>query len=110
VADEGYDGSPNRETHHFNINWQNDYALYHAVLGYARDLLRQVPTMTPAMLGFDVRCAVQRWCDAAWDRRADDDDTSNLLLIMRRDVGDFSKVDELAVAEEVQYGLGVEEE
>jgi len=51
----------NHETTEFNLVWQNDQAVYHAVLDYARGLLRQVPGMTDQTMGRNVEDGVFAW-------------------------------------------------
>jgi hypothetical protein len=51
----------NHETTEFNLVWQNDQDVYHAVLDYARRLLAQVPGMTDQTLGRNVKDRVYSW-------------------------------------------------
>lgn len=51
----------NHETTEFNLVWQNDQDVYHAVLDYARRLLTQVPGMTDQTLGRNVKDRVFSW-------------------------------------------------
>ena len=88
-----------RETRAFRLHWSNDYDLYHAVLGHARDLLRSEPELTDAALGLNVVRTVQGWCKAA-------SDPDSLLALMRREVGNFDAVDPASVGEDVREGLG----
>lgn len=101
LPEDGNSTSDTPETRMFNMNWENDYTLYHAVLGYARNLLRREPDMDDEELGENVITTVREWCEAAQD-------PDGLLAIMRRDVGDFDAVVPASVAENVRYGLGVE--
>jgi hypothetical protein len=90
----------------FGMHWANDYALYHAVLSYARDLLRVQPGMTDQTLGRNVRDQVARWCLYSWEGPIGV--SPAVLKMMASEVGDFNAVSELDVAEDVRYGLGVE--
>lgn len=45
----------NHETQNFNMVWQNDYDVYHLVLGQARALLRSLPSMTDQTLGRNLK-------------------------------------------------------
>lgn len=95
---------------YFSLHWSNDYALYHAVLDHARELLRRVPSMTDQTLGRNLRDAVQRWCmdEAAyplgWQEKAYAIDPA-VLRMMRNEVeqaGGFNAVPEEPIAEEVR--------
>lgn len=95
----------NHETTEFNMIWQNDYHLYQAVLGFARDLLAQVPGMTDQALGRNVKDRVFAWAFGGgwghaegWDSRAFD------YFLTREDYGSVS---EESVAEEVRDALGM---
>jgi hypothetical protein len=95
---------------YFSLHWSNDYALYHAVLDHARELLHRVPTMTDQTLGRNLRDAVQRWCvdevaaPLGWQEKAYVIDPA-VLRMMRKEVeqaGGFSAVPEEPIAEEVR--------
>jgi len=49
------------ETDEFNMVWQNDQAVYDAVLSLTRDLLRRVPGMTDQTLGRNIKDRVFSW-------------------------------------------------
>lgn len=93
-------------TRTFGMHWADDYALYHAVLDEARELLYHVPGMTDQTLGRNIRDTVARWCLYPDGRPAGV--SPAVLDMMRREV-DFLLVSELDVAEDVRYELGVEE-
>lgn len=126
------------ETWAFNLHWSNDEALYRAVLRYAAGCLRRVPNMTDQTLGLNVKNEVRRWCedgyvsDLGWspvcldcgarlytgrDHRCPVTRTVQPALIVSRsvldmlaeEVGDFSRVNEESVAEDVREALGIEE-
>ena len=101
--------SETHATRAFGLCWQNDYDIYHATLSYARDLMASWPNLTTYELGIMVRAELEQWCmaaDAADPTRLH----GSVLAYMWSDVGDFSQVDPLTVAEDVLYGLGIEAE
>ena len=123
----------NHATTEFNLVWQNDQDVYHAVLDYARDCYAQVPGMTDQTLGRNVKDRVFAWAyGGGWGHAAGwggattslrDDDRypdwregppprgyrSNpwSYFLDREKYGDVS---EEAIAEEVRDALNIEED
>lgn len=108
--DETYSGYANRETWAFNLHWENDYALYHAVLAYAR---RQ-EGRTPQTIGRNVKDALRIACSP--EGLSEDDPAGpyflsvspEVLRQMGAEVGSFWRVSETEVGEAVREGLANE--
>jgi hypothetical protein len=49
------------ETDEFNMIWQNDQDVYHAVLEEVRRMLQQVPGMTDQTIGVNIKARVFSW-------------------------------------------------
>jgi len=102
-------GFANDETYYFILHWKNDEPLYRDVLLYAGECLRRVPDMTDLTLGRNVKDTVRRWVadgevvGLGWDEGIDywpvDPD---VLASMAREVGNFDRVSEGEVAEDVR--------
>lgn len=121
----------NHETTEFNLVWQNDQDVYHAVLEYAGRLLSQVPGMTDQTLGRNVKDRVFSWAygggwgwATGWGESSSslrDDDrypqwteggpppgyrVSPFSYFLDRDA--YGSVSEEAIAEEVRDAMDIE--
>lgn len=103
-----YDGAANRATWDFNLHWQNDYDLYHAVLTHARGLLLLVPTMTDEALGRNVKDRVHAWAVGGGCYGFYYGDTRFMRVLSTLDVGNYGEVDDREVGEHVREALAIE--
>jgi hypothetical protein len=89
----------------FNMNWQNDYDLYQAVLRLGRQLLRVLgeDVTSPQVVGEATLRLLRPRAEAAAAAHQD-----NLWAIMHRDVEHWDEVDPVAVGTEVLEALEVE--
>lgn len=125
--------SENHATREFNMVWTNDQEVYHAVLAYARELLRGVPGMTDQTLGRNVKDRVFAWAygggwgwSSGWggstSSQRDEDRFPGWADMQEAPAGyrptpfsyfltreQYGEVSEEAIAEEVRDCLGIED-
>lgn len=95
--------SVNLATFQFNVIWQNDQALYNAVLAYAKDMT----DLTDQTLGRNVKDRVYAWAnDGGWGygpgRKFD--------ILKHLDLTGYPQVSETEVGEAVRESLTTEGE